>query len=597
MARVEAINCEQGSSAKQWVLGLVVGAGIGCTAYFLVAEFLIQDTRFGPDSVSLPVDRALGANETESIDVSSLEEVLEGAEDVDQAKELLSRVDQLSSTQLVELIDNVASINASVQADLLQEQLLGALARTEPSRAFESIWKFPSSRWNDSLEIVMGEWAVVDLTAALRATHSLIGSMKEVSIRAILAELNDQSISSVLQIAKSLDLGSFVERSIQESQAIKLLDQPPEAWSLIVRDKVKNVYQKELLTRIAQAWILNDGFEALTRLYDDLYHEDSEFFEEMLRSVASHDPSAAFDYVVNLPYDEKQSLLSVRLLDVWAQQDAEEALQAVSRLTNGWTRSSAASNVLFTWAQNDPLGLLENVESFPRSSRQEAVRRAVRKLSASAPEQAAEQLQRLQPILGEIELTTEFALVEGWSKIDPVAAMAWVDEQAKQTNTRRSRLMQRVLARFALVDPEEAMKQALDEVTHEFEEGAERHVIDALVDHGRFEVALGLLDGVRETAKLSSAVSIARSLVRTDQADEAVKLAQQLPEENRSMYFVRLSLYWMRIDPQELMNRLATFPTQSIRSDVAQAVLTSAEFPDHNLTEEHLAQLDSYAKR
>ena len=264
----------------------------------------------------------------------------------------------------------------------------------------------------------------------------------------------------------------------------------------------------------------------------------------------------------------------------WAEQDPESALQASARVATGRVRRGALSHVMNSWAANDPLRLLESVESLPRSMWQDAVGSAVRSGSRTAPGQVAEQLEKLQPMLGTIDLMTEFALVEQWSNIDPIAAMNWIDKNAKELSSRRSRMVQRVVSRYAQVDAEEAMKLALTEKIYaDYDKsGPEQYVIDALVNQGKVDTAVGMLDRIRESSMLPSTISIAGSLLVSEQPNKAVRLAQQVPEAERPDFFVNLSLRWMEIDPDELLDQLGSFPSEQIRAEVAQAVLKRSEF-------------------
>ena len=309
---------------KKLTVGIVVGILFGCLAYVFVVESLIDEKR---DRIVIEEPRANDDHtviDANSINQSSFEDIFQEDDRSINFHELNNELAKLSIEHILAAIDQAASIDSNYQTNIVQEQLFGELAQVAPSRAYKKIWEFPHSRWSDLLPIVMGEWAVVNLTEALRTANSLTGSFQNVSIQTILGELDNESVAT---IAESLGMESTVERYIQENKAIALLDQPQKAWDLVVDDNVSNTHQKKLLGRIANAWKEQSGFEVLDYLYDELYYLDFALAIELLESIISHAPHDAFEYVVGMPI-EKQKIIMPRVLRKWAQTDPEAALEA-----------------------------------------------------------------------------------------------------------------------------------------------------------------------------------------------------------------------------------------------------------------------------
>ena len=250
-----------------------------------------------------------------------------------------------------------------------------------------------------------------------------------------------------------------------------------------------------------------------------------------------------------------------------------------ARVAIGSTRKTALSFVMHSWAESDPVSLLEKVESLPRPMWQEAVRQGVLVLSRTAPKEVAIQLARLEQIIGTIESTTEVTFVGRWAAVDPVAAMRWVYTNTSVLSFRRMDMERRVVESFARVNPEEAMKLTLaEDIYEEFDQShLQTLVIHTVAIQGKLKLAVELLDRVPVSARFSCVLSIADSLLRTEQSHQAMELSAHVSEAKRTQFFVSLSMRWWDIDPDELFNQLASFPSAQIRAEVAQAVLSRSE--------------------
>lgn len=588
-------SIKDGLPTKRLGAGLITGIFIGYLTFVFFIQTLIDDRKDQDVNSNRRAITHSPANNIDSIGHALVNEMLEEEGTSQSTQALSDRLDNLNPDQLLTLIDQSSSLVPSYHTHALQEQLFGVLAQENPTRALESIWKFPNERWNDLLVVVFGEWAIESLAEALRATNGLIGSFQEVAVQVILSELDIEDFSSVLGIAKSMGLESIVEKHIQENRAIVLLDQPQQAWNLIIQDNVRNIHQSELLTQIVDAWKQKIGFEVLDHIYDELYYTDVALYQELLVAVISSAPDDAFKHVLEMPL-EKQNEIAPRVLGKWAETDPEAALLASVQVAMGSTRQLSIGFVLNSWSWHDPATLLEKVETLPRTMWQEAIRTGIWKLSRTDPVLAAGHLERLEPKLGEIEIFTEFILIEGWAIKDTIGALRWIDENVDGLGSRRSRLERRLVSSLASVDAEEAMKLALaEEVYADFEiSGAEKYVIYTLVAHGKLNSAVEMLDRVRSPSKLSSVLNIAGGMLRSDQTDRAMSLAEHVPEGQQKAFFVNLSQQWFDIDPKGFLNQLAIFPSKKIQTEVARAMLRRTEFSPDYLTKEQQEQLSSY---
>lgn len=587
-------------SFQDWrilTLGLITGFFLGCSVYFFLINDLISERQSTVVSNDLTLEEVVDDTLSTTSKSISIDTFGQGKNPSTSVQDFRRRIEALSVEQLTHLVNEYAGNSSINQNFSIATIMVGKLASLEPTQALKSVWMFPSSHWSNLLEVVFAEWAVKNVSDSLKAAKDLTGSLKETSLLAIIAELGEENLSLIQEAAESLEMNSMIERMIQTSHANLLMDRPKEAWSLIVQDNVWDVKQKEILSQIANAWKRENGFDIVRQLYDDFFTNNNELFGELLNSVISNDPSGAFEYLLNMPM-EIQLDLSPKVLAVWATTDPEAALDASVGILKASSRNIAVANIVYSWAQTDPLSMLEKVESIPRALQQEAVRLSVRELARTDPLMVVEQLLRLQPLLGQIQLQTQIALVEEWAKVDPIAAKRWIDENVKEPDSRRDRLIQRVLERYALIDAEEAMKLALAEKSNDTSDfGPETYVIESLVEQGLVKLAKLMLNQVREPFKLWSTLSVANSLLAASQSEAALDLVQHVPEQDQTTFFVRLSENWFTIDPKELLKELATFPSREVRAKVAESLLLRAEYSIYKMTSDELAQLNSYQSK
>lgn len=587
-------------SFQDWrilTLGLITGFFLGCSVFFFLINDLISERQSTVVSNDLTLEQVVDDTLSTTSKSFSIDTFVQGKNPSTSVQDFRRRIEALSVEQLTHLVNEYAGNSSINQNFSIATIMVGKLASLEPTRALKSVWMFPSSHWANLLEVVFAEWAVKNVSDSLKAAKDLTGSLKETSLLAIIAELGEENLSLIQEAAESLEMNSMIERMIQTSHANLLMDRPKEAWSLIVQDNVWDVKQKEILSQIANAWKRENGFDIVQQLYDDFFTNNNELFGELLNSVISNDPSGAFEYLLNMPM-EIQLDLSPKVLAVWATTDPEAALDASVGILKASSRNIAVANIVYSWAQTDPLSMLEKVESIPRALQQEAVRLSVRELARTDPLMVVEQLLRLQPLLGQIQLQTQIALVEEWAKVDPIAAKRWIDENAKEPDSRRDRLIQRVLERYALIDAEEAMKLALAEKSNDTSDfGPETYVIESLVEQGLVKSAKLMLNQVREPFKLWSTLSVANSLLAASQSEAALDLVQYVPEQDQSTFFVRLSEIWFTINPKELLKELATFPSGEVRARVAESLLLRAEYSIYKMTSDELSQLNSYQSK
>lgn len=506
------------------------------------------------------------------------------------------KLNGLGEERLVDLIHQCAPENdSSLQLNDLQELLVGKLAQSNPAQALEEVWGYPRSRWSGLLMVVFAEWSVLDAKEAITAARRLNEPYRTSLLRFVLGDLIASSNQDLEAQTADRDLAFLVALERSEANAMQLLRDPKQAWDLVIQDGVPDTEQESLLKRIAESFLQRRNFEVLDLLIDDLLKLDYRLVDRILESVVAHDEHEAFDHALSMSSDRQRSFL-LRLISLWSQHDPHAAINATFRIPKSSDRSLIQSQLVATWAKQNPLELLSNVQRVHGQLQQKFVLYAIREIARFSPTEAANELSQLRTIMGSIDDSTELVLVTTWAETNPADALKWVNENSEKGTQIHARMMQRVLTQFALVDFNKAMDFALSEKPHAFHgrTGLESEVIGSLAQSGELDSAISLLERVRPSARPLSFMRVGIGLIEFDRTAEAIELSQQLSEEEQLGYFRNISGVWFSIKPNELLASLKTLPSQEAALRIAQNILWEHNNVKKSLTSEQVTYLQSY---
>ncbi|MCY3626776.1 MAG: hypothetical protein OXG88_03945 [Gammaproteobacteria bacterium] len=477
-----------------------------------------------------------------------------------------------SQEQLLAVVDRFVDLERDKNSIVFERLLVGELATRSPRDALATVWRFPQDSWNSLVSFVFGEWAVLDLEAAFDAAAKLNWSLRKLAVDAILAEREKLDESEILYKASTLNLSSFVSKRLAKTKALSLADHPKQAWASLINDGVNDRDQIDLLVQVAKDMYLEDGLGTLEEIYR-AYSLDFSVMKELISAIAVQDPAQVSKIVLQTPV-KSQEWLAAMVFGTWAEQDPEQALQATNSIRKSSIRRTSINSILTKWSESEPFAVLEQLDSLPDEFRQQAANNAIRNLAQIDIDIALEQLSLLPQKLGNVAEITEIALVEEWVKQDVIGAFEWIDNTTDKGSVKRSRMMQRLLRGYALVDPDKALQIALSESPDDgFWGNLEPFVIEALVRDDRLNRAAELLDKLPEESQLTGYVEVGQAMVLSNRSAEAIELASQLSDEKEVEYFRYLARTWVEFKPVELYNLLETYNSPPTRLAVAQEVL------------------------
>ena len=503
-------------------------------------------------------------------------------------EEFLSQQDQ---EQILDQIDQLAAFDGQTNTTVIELLWLGELARINPLRAAAKIWDFPKTRWDSLLTMVFGEWAIVNLDDAFSAAAELNWSMRKVAVSAILTERSDLEYSEIMYRASALHLNSFIPQWLAETKSLQVSDRPQQAWESLIQDNVSDRDQIDRLVQVVQDMIQEDGHESIQKIYRT-YSSNFPVLKELVSALAAQNPEFYFEHILGASMAAQDSLAAI-FLQSWAAQEPEQALLAAERIRKSSVRYGSQNLILATWAAVDPFAVLDKLPSLPDAVRHGAATAAIRHLARRSPGEALKRLAHLPETLGNVSENTEIVLVEEWVKQDAVSAFEWIESTTEKGGIKRSRMMQRLLLQYSLVDPDRALQIALSELPSGFWDDLELVVIKGLVRDERLDSAITLLDKLPEKTQVRGYVDVGQALVLSNRPDAAIDLAQRLSADAEIQYFRDLTRPWMEFKPQDLVDRLATWTSNETKAAVAAEILNLYESGKAVLTQ---AQRDSLSK-
>lgn len=566
-------------NAVQLATGGLIGIAVGVAGYFAATTMIHEGNQEDSGNTSITNNRTkLDSNiNTKNVSVGS------GESTNLNIRAFVEQLNSWNSEELERALEQATSTPDASNSVSMNTLLLGELAHINPQHALDSVWNFPSVYWNDLLPIVFQEWSVLNLNEAVQAASNLVGTLQEVAMRAILGEQQDLSYPSLLNLTRKLGVYELTQRLIRESEAIELLDRPAEAWDLMVTSNSLTDEYWNVLGEIVNAWKQTEGIAVLDQLHEDLYHRNIATFTHLLRTVAEDEPQQAFDWVVGTSAGV-QGETAATILEPWVRLDPASAMQATSRLASRGNRFWTRHVITSVWAEKNPRELIQHIALLPKKNRSIAVSSALVNLVQLDPEEALESLEQLRSVPSAVDQDAEIDLIRSWSQKDPVAAIEWVKTN-KDKSSSQYRYMTRDIARaYALIDPDKALAFASGEAPNSFLSGSflETEVIDSLASRGQVDVAIQLLNQVRDPAQPEVVRVVAENLIRVNRIEDVLELAQRLTEDQQVDYFKSITFSWMIDNPTSLVDNLSNIPSGRVREElVLELLVLSDRFEDY----------------
>ena len=469
-----------------------------------------------------------------------------------------------------------------------------------PRAVLAKIEGLPELRFRTLVEVIFDEWIDTDRSDAIDFASQWSHHRKQMVFETAVLPRSDLGIEDKLEIGRHLDIEYVASSLLQEQMETAPIVDAEEYWRVFHAEH-KNAFSElrgDQLNDVAQSLVAEMGTEAFHLVDETAKNTDDKnrILPLVASRIASTDPRAAFDLVVDRKRDETGMLRGI--VSQWAEVEPKEAFEAVSQIVNSYKRRSMQETVFHRWTRmGNPTELLERLDEFPQNSRSMVREKALESLGSSLPEEALERTQTVENATVRNRLENSF--VVSWAERDASAALAWArSEPAVQY--KKTRLMADILNRLARKNLDLALETALAEPVDESGVGLEASVIGGAL-RGDVplppDVAEELLLRMRnEQTKLRGMLSVgARYLERGDEEgfERAWSLSELLKaDKDRHRYLRSMVLGW--IDKgleQELYRRIDQFPTKELKRHAAQMLITNES---DQFTDNQLERLNSY---
>ncbi len=554
--------------SRRSLVTLLVSFGVG-VSFGLIWYIGIESIDTGSTKTNDEIQQTDGDDEVEVRRNRGLYATLESTVAIGEFAGVL---DNLSDNDLIELIDQSVSRSQSPEISAKQELLFGTFSQTAPMKALDLVMILPVHKADFLLKTVFAEWCHTNIVEAVSAAEALSAPFREIAFEAIVEQHDVLSSSTIETIAVERNFLSTYLARAQNEKAHLLLDQPKEAFDLLVKDGISDYLQSETILHVLDLWKKKERFDVIAEVASSKLPRLLR--QELLGRITEKDQMSTLQYLSNLPA-QKQIILGMELVNSWSVTDGRKAFEAVHGFNYFSTRAYFIDIVVRQWAEQQPLEVFESIAEIPRKQRASGVAAAVGKLAELNLDAAIQQLDSLRSLPGAVDIFAEQALVEQWTKQAPAEALDWVQDHSKSGSERRSQLMKKLLIQYTAVEPEKAMVLALGEEPTAFDGmiGLEQYVITTLVDLGEVQTAIELLPNLRAAARPMSFATVGYELLKNNRDEEAVQLAMRLPDEARQGYYRDIIQNLVFANVARVFDTLPQLPTSDSRQAVAQFLL------------------------
>lgn len=349
-----------------------------------------------------------------------------------------------------------------------------------------------------------------------------------------------------------------------------------------------------LIQRTALDWAEREGTEAIHAMsgamQDDLRIVVLDY---VLQEIVQSDPIMAFDATLSL----KEAGGRTHLREVvwnWAAFDPKSALHHLASVDlDEELRSSLQYAAINRWAARDPDAVISSVEQIPEDLRNVGLSLALRLLAQTSPERASRQIGVIHNDVGSKRSAARL-IAQEWLKTSVSDTLQWIATSPDLEYVRKS-LYSDVLQDLSETDAPTAFRLALEQPIEGNEIGMEASVIERLAYGNDLDKALELLKDVRPGAtRTAASTSVGHSLARNGDLEQALALADQLPETSRTGYLIKIAMNWGVANPGDVVEQIDRLPTDELRSKAAITAWGRGQMEGGNLSSDQLERLKSY---
>lgn len=578
---------------------IVLAVGSFALGYFIQSNS--NGTQDGPGDVLRPsetVDKETGLDQTQSQDehdrfsIKELSDPARFRSRIARTAALVKSVQNSNVSELREIWNQSKSMQSGGWQEEIQNAVIQRLAVLDPTNALVEVSEFTDARQQSLLPIVYREWSLTNLEEAISQAQNLDDKFKPGVIQSIVHSRADLPPGQRRSIARSFDQEWIAIQLLKQDSSQDPISDPRQELEDFFSRNSSTVgswsdEQTQFLVQVLSVWLSEEGIEALEEikafLPDGVLGETAPTFS-IIHDLSEKSPELALQLSVATGSVGLGGLawLTVRK---WAESDPTAAFDAVSLLEGQSMKRMLQDQVLVSWAAQNPHELLDATHTMPQELQSIAQEKALSALSKSSPATASK-------LLGEIENRdardrAANNIASSWARLDIDGALEWIENDEIVSHIQSS-LYQSAIASIARLDPQLAIKAALELPTDNAGVGPEGHVFRSLALED-LDLAILLLPEVRRGPTRLTAYDAVISNLLDDHKDfrKAMDLFVEVANEVPILGYnsALQSLVWAT--PVQLFESLDEIPNEDLKKRVAGDLLVHESkglFSDEQLT-------------
>lgn len=563
-------------------LAFLVGIGAASTVYWLLVapetsnpltDSEVQSTAIETESVAY--EQQTTTDETSASKPST--EIPRNLDDLELVKSSFERglalrilLAESDENKVVELFEQTEDVPRNRQYGI-QTAVVQRLAQLNPKRALRLLGEMDSDSYpSQYVGSVYQEWAQSNLDDAVAHARTLDNDWKSHAVDAIVHTRKDLSEEVLKSIARDLGNEQIAITAIAQKKIEDAIGDPERAWNELAIEMQNDMQHMWSISRVATAWVEKSGLSVLDQIHQSLTNAELRQYvmRNVLGNAAQSDPAGAFKFALTIENDQFSSIIR-NVAYTWASSDPQSALAAVSEVEKRALRRELEDYVVSTWASTEPHEVLNHLDSLPEHAQGTATTRAIGQIAHDSHEEAIRLVLGLES--GDTRTSAAQSVVSAWWFRDSEAALNWVLNEPAIADI-QTQLLSGVMHRLVVSDPERAMSVALTIPIEEGENGGwsdmgmEMQVISQL-SYSDLDKAIELLPRVRKgPTRFQAYRMVSGALIREGEIDEALNLAQHLPESDRTEFYMSITSAWARSDPEGMLNSMNRLPSKEARS-------------------------------
>ena len=603
------------------VLGICAAFVFGCAAIACVwMGWSLANPESG-DPVGLAHDSTVEPNQTEP---STLEELALIDSQFSRILALYNFALGVDEADFLDLIEQTESLPLRFQFEF-QRVLVDRLYEINPELALSHVDSFHTAL----VQFLFLDWAERDLEDAIARVKSLEGATREAATLGMLSPYSEYSAEQREEIARELGREDLSAGIASEQQVSEIQRDPEQAWNEALRDYAYEDDYVVTLVSSGAEWIRQDGLEIVDEISASLGNVQAR--EYVLASVLV----AASQFVdiedifskaleIDAGRDSSTSLLS-SIVGHWTRLDPESALDAASEVESSFLRDRLQSMVIYTWANNIPRSILDDLDRIPKDFQAIARMYALTAIAQGDPKEAISLLQSLDIEREDTRESLIRTIASIWAEEDAKGALSWALNDHEHAGV-RSQLLRTIVWAWSSREPNAALNWILDHrdlyeisqvtirvtmmnLTDKNPDLALQRALEQPVEKGKLgwegivigrvlqtdlELAKEMLPHTRDgKTKRQCYIAVGCALVRASRGIEALELARELVEWEGEEYVAELLSYWAWDDADGLQDSLDDISDPEIRAS-AEAALEARSADPSDPFDDYWEQLTTY---